>query len=472
MRAMDVTLARYNDGAANPFAVNRDFGGVSHGLMLTDVCETLARLTGDAKYLRYSVYLYREFSRHFINPQFADVRYAALVDPAYRFIGHGAHTYEHLRSLVLAARVTGYPELAQAYAGAMRKLDPCLLPGGAGIGDEWVGGRDAVADTTAAEFCGMLELRNFYTSALQKTGETAYADQAETLTFNDMLGARTADGHGITYCKTDNCYQLDRRSPRSGYKEADVRYKYSPTHDDAAVCCNPNYGKDLPYYVANMWMRAGDGLAAVLYGPMTLATRWQGTAVEIREETSYPFSDQVDFTLTLGQPAEFSLRLRQPGWAKSARVEAAGATVTSADGCLVVRKRWQNGDRVRLVLQNEVQAFAAGREVALRRGALVYALPIPAQTQVTREYAVGGFTDFVARPTSDSYLTLALDAAQKQHGYGFTFVNAADPARPWYTDQTGLTGMMLDTRTGRPVEVKLVPLGSTMLRQVTFPTYP
>jgi DUF1680 family protein len=471
VRAMDVTMACYGEGAANPFAVKKDFGGVSHGLMLTDVCETLARLTGDAKYTRFAVYLYREFSRHFINPQFADVRYAALVKPDYPFIGHGAHTYEHLRSLLLAWRATGYPELAQAYAAALRKLDHCLLPGGAGFGDEWLAGKDASADSTAAEFCGMLELRNFYASALQKTGDVSYADKAETLTFNDMLGARYVDGHGITYCKTDNCYVLDRHSPKTGFKEEDPRYKYSPTHDDAAVCCNPNYGRDLPYYVSNMWMQAADGFAAVLYGPMTLSTRWQGTAVEIRETTNYPFSDQIDFILTLGRPAEFSLHLRKPSWSKVAKVEAAGATVTEGTGYSVLRKRWQSGDRVRLSLRNEIQVFPAGHEeVALRRGALIFALAIPARTQATRAYQVGGFTDFLVFPTSEAYRILALDAAAKERGYGFTYVNTAGDANPWYEGETCLVGTMLDTRNGNPVGVRLVPMGGTVLRRVTFRT--
>ena len=473
VRAMDVTMARYNEGAANPFHVKKDYGGVSHGLMLTDVCDTLSRLTGEAKYIRYAVYLYREFSRYFINPQFADVRYAALADPSYKYIGHSAHTYEHLRSLLLAARATGYPELTSAYAAALRKLDHCLLPGGAGFGDEWLAGREADADHTAAEFCGMLELRNFYTSALQKSGETAWADKAETLTFNSMLGARDEHGHGITYCKTDNSYVLDRKSPRSGFTEDDVRYKYSPTHDDAAVCCNPNYGKSLPYYVSNMWMQTRDGLAAVLYGPMTLSTHWQDRSVEIEETTSYPFSDTVDFALKIDQPSEFTLRFRQPGWTKTAHAEAAGATVTSSEGYLLVRKIWRTGDHVRLILENEIQAVAVSKEQAsLRRGAFVFALSIPSRTQETRRYTVGGFTDYLVLPTSEAYQGLVLDASQRRSDYGFKFVNATDGLNPWYGGQTFLTGTMLDAKTGRAIQAKLVPMGSTLLRKVTFAIHP
>lgn len=471
VRAMDVTMARYGEGGVSPFAVRNEFGGVSHGLMLTDVCETLARLTGDAKYTRYAVYLYREFSRHPINPQYNDLRYAHLADPNRRFIGHAAHTFEHFRSLLLASHATGYPELRRAYANALHLLDSCLLPGGAGFGDEWLSGKTADPDRTAAEYCGMLELRNFYASALQKSGAAEFGDRAETLTFNSMQGARSADGKALTYCKTDNCHILDKKSPHSGFLEADPRYKYSPTHQDAAVCCNPNYGRNLPYYVGNMWMKAEDGLAAVLYGPVTLTTRFAGETLRIREETNYPFSDEIDFIFETGAAAELSIHLRKPGWAKAVSATAPGATVNDRGEYLVVRKAWRAGDRIRLSFQNEIQPVPqANGETALRRGPLVYALPIASRTETIRVYALGGFTDYLVFPADETIRTLTLDAAQPASHHGFTFVAAPPGSAPWYGPVPRLSGAMVDRKTGRPAEVSLVPMGTTVLRRVTFPT--
>ena len=34
-----------------------------------------------------------------------------------------------------------------------------------------------------------------------------------------------------------------------------TRYKYSPAHQDVAVCCNPNAGRISPYFVQNSWMK-------------------------------------------------------------------------------------------------------------------------------------------------------------------------------------------------------------------------
>ena len=144
------------------------------------------------------------------------------------------------------------------------KLDQCLLPGGAGHAMEWISGQKADASTTATEFCTMVELRNFYGTAVQKTGDIHFADQAEVLTFNGIMGFRDKEGTAITYGKPDNCYKLDGHTLDGS--EEEVRYKYSPTHSEPAVCCVPNYTRNFTYYLDQMWVRADDGIAAILYG--------------------------------------------------------------------------------------------------------------------------------------------------------------------------------------------------------------
>ncbi len=49
--------------------------------------------------------------------------------------------------------------------------------------------------------------------------------------------------------------------------EHQTRYKYSPVHQDAAVCCVPNAGRITPYYVTSMWMKHEEGSVATLLGP-------------------------------------------------------------------------------------------------------------------------------------------------------------------------------------------------------------
>src|SRR6266853_1387698 len=69
-----------------------------------------------------------------------------------------------------------------------------------------------------------------------------------------------------------------------------------PEYAFITACCAGNVARMFPTYVQRMWMStAGDGLAAVLFGPSSVTAvvgRKQQT-VEIVEETSYPFSERI-----------------------------------------------------------------------------------------------------------------------------------------------------------------------------------
>ncbi|GAM60428.1 hypothetical protein JCM19232_761 [Vibrio ishigakensis] len=193
-RAMAVSMREYGPEGRNPFRLKNEFGGATHGLMLTDVCETLHRLTGKSEYQDYATFLYKDFSRFPINRAFNDFRYPYLMDREGKFESHGVHTYEHLRSLLQSYFWTGYPELEEAWDNALHKLGHTILPSGAGHGAEWIAGLAADPDFTATEFCTMFELRNSLLFALEKTGDTSFADHAEVLTFNGMMGFRNLQG--------------------------------------------------------------------------------------------------------------------------------------------------------------------------------------------------------------------------------------------------------------------------------------
>jgi DUF1680 family protein len=469
LKAMDLTMSKYNDHAVSPFKAKTDFGGLTHGLMMTDVCETLNRITGDQKYNDFAVYLYKEFSTYRNDKMYNDLRYEYLKDRNLLFVGHGAHTYEHLRSLLITYTTTGYPEMRMAYENALHKLSFCLLPGGGGIGDEWIGGRKADADLTGAEYCGLLELRNFYLSALQKTGVVGYADKAERLTFNDMQGARSADGKGITYCKTDNCIRLDYTSPQSGYKEKDPRFKYSPTHSDAAVCCNPSYSRNLPYYLSNMFMKAKDGIAVVLYGPAALSTDFNGAGVTITQQTNYPLSDEIGFTVAVSKPVSFALYFRRPEWSKNMKIDIPGASVKEENGFVIVTKEWVGNSKFQILFENEIQTVPTfNDQIALQRGAIVYAHPIRSKEKLVKDYGMGGFKDIMVLPDGTSNADYAIHV---QHGQtGLTDTSDQTAMNPWYSGTNYLKGNAFNSQTNKLEPIQLLPMGSTVLRKTTFRT--
>ncbi|MEM9546220.1 MAG: beta-L-arabinofuranosidase domain-containing protein [Bacteroidota bacterium] len=452
-KAMALTIDKYGKNGRNPFELENAFGGVTHGLMLTDVCESLYRITDKEIYQDYATYLYKAFSTFNVNRAFNDIRYPFLIKKDEPFTGHGVHTYEHFRTLLNAYYATGYKELEKAYENGLFKLDNCMLPSGAGHANEWIAGMKAEPTHTATEYCTMLELRNFFGTAAQKTGNVALADRAEKLTFNAMLGSRNHDGTAIAYGKPDNCYKMDGMSLNGEEKE--VRYKYSPTHSEPAVCCAPNYTRNLTYYLDQMWGRSGNELTALLYGPSKLTTKLNGVEVSIEQKTEYPFSDKIVFEISVSEPVEFKVSLRKPQWAERLKLENADFSVEG--DFYKIYKGWKNGDLVVVEFEHNVEAKKLDNgEVYFQRGPLVYALDIPHRRENIKAYEIDRFDDYYCHATNEEFRDLVWKRSDMK------YINDSDRG-------VLLKGKLWDEAKKEEKGVELVPMGTTVLRRVTFP---
>ncbi len=453
-KAMAITMKKYGPEGRHPFLLENAFGGVTHGLMITDVCETLYRITGKESYQDYATWLYEAFSTYNINRAFNDLRYPFLAEKDSLFTGHGVHTYEHLRTLANAYYHTGYPELKEVYENALYKLEKAILPSGAGHGNEWLAGQVADPTYTSAEFCCLLELRNSLSSMFQKTGDIRFADHAEKLTYNGMMGFRSPDGTAITYGKGDNCYVLDGHHHGPHEKEKNVRYKYSPTHSDPAVCCVPNYTRNLPYFLDQMWLKAEDGLVAAMYAPSELNTSFNGSKVNITQDTHYPLGDEITFTIETEESIPFAIYLRKPDWTESLDIDCGDCVLSEEKGFVKVEQKWEAGDQLRVSFQQEVQHHQlTNNEAYVQRGPLVYAYPIPHREEVIKQYEGTDYTDYYCYPLNEEYLSVNLPAKED-----WTFAPSPTSEVSWYGSGPKLRGD----------NITVVPMGSTVLRRVTF----
>ncbi|BFP43498.1 hypothetical protein FGF1_43430 [Flavobacteriaceae bacterium GF1] len=455
-RAMTLTMEKYGENGRNPFYLKNAFGGVTHGLMLTDVCETLYRITGNEKYQEYATYLYKAFSTYGINRSFNDLRYPYLIEQDSLFQGHAVHTYEHIRAMANAYYNTGYPELKTAYENMLSKLESCILPSGAGHGDEWILKLEADPNETAAEYCAMLELRNSYGSLMQKTGSTEFADAAEQLTYNAMLGARNQDGTAITYSKHDNCHALDGKHHQGDASTSEPRYKYSPTHSEPAVCCVPNYGRNLPYFLHQMYMRAEDGIVVLMYGPSELTTELEDTTISLEQLTDYPWTNAVTFKIRTAKPVRFTLKLRKPEWSASMDFPSNMESVTLIGDYYAMTKTWQGEETFTIEFINPIKRKKANNgDVYVQQGPLVFAYAIPHTEQVIKTYGDSPFKDYHCLPENEAHKNLVIPTD-------------VDLKR---TEDSGpiMEGQLFDASKQKEVPVRLVPMGKTVLRRVTFP---
>ena len=266
-------------------------------------------------------------------------------------------------------------------------------------------------------------------------------------------------------------FLADRPDSYSFFHGIAGRFKFSPTHEDVACCCNPNSTRLLPHYLSQMWMHLPDraGIAAVLYGACVVQTEIDGTPIRIDENTDYPFADDVHFAITLERPLVFRLMLRKPTWATGATVTingmAAQGTLSIDGDWLILDQEWHGGDQVGLTLTARPQTVAyPNGEVAIVRGALQYVLPIPARQRTLKTYEGSPLVDVELEPQdlAQAYQVFLVDPVQPDYGLQFQNSAAADLLQPWAHPPVRLAyagGV-------------LVPMGCAILRRAAFPFQP
>jgi len=465
-KAVQLTMAAYPIGKSEPFDP-MGTSGVPHGLTFTDTLDRLFQLTENEIYLKYALWLYEAYSNS--RQCEGDISFDHLMDPNYRFQGHGVHTYEHLRSLLTAFYASDNDALHQALISYLDKLQITLTPSGGPIGDECIHGRSADPTSIGYEYCSLQELLDSYTHLMQKTGDLSWADRIEGIFFNAAQGALHPQGHSIAYLKTDNSYFMVGKHHPDDPDDADHvqgRYKYSPSHQDMAVCCIPNAGRMFPYYVRAMWLRHHDSLIVVLYGPNELQTTVNGAHVCIKMDTRYPFEHQIKMIVTPTEPVEFTLVLRKPEWATEMDVSGIDADISEVPGAIKVRKTWGTGDRLQIEFSARLQVNQAfNGEYYLSYGPLVYALPVPADERVIKEHPVDGFYDYHYFPKTEALRELQIPMAQ----LGDFYLLRQDPSEnvPWGSELS-ISGVLFNPANNQLEKFKLVPMGGTILRKVTF----
>jgi len=447
VRAVDNVMQNYPVNHSQPFYSGKEYsGGVAHGLTFTDVLDRMHQLTGDKKYLDYALFLYLNFSENYSSEK--DAQLKNILDPAYKLQCHGAHTYEHLRPLTVAAYASGREDLQNALKVYMERIKNCTTLTGGAIGDEWIGGRTADATNTGYEYCSLQELMDSYSFLLQKSGNMRFADEIENIFYNAAQGSRNPDHSCIAYLKTDNSYEMlgtKNGEPEPGRKQ--TRYKYSPVHQDVAVCCAPNAGKISPYFIQSSWLKDGENtLVAALLCPNVLETNIRNVPVKIEEKTDYPFQNKFIFIISMKQNVPFQIRIRKPVWAKSILTNE---KYHLDNGLIIIDRTFANADRIELEFPAEVMVKEdLNHEKYFSFGALVFARPISA-TEITGKVYATGFEDLMYKSN---------DAIRYQ------FV---EDHKAKYQD--GKIRLYLKNKETQLTEqVDLIPIGKTILRQASF----
>lgn len=447
LKAVDNVMVNYPIGQSSPFASGTAFnGGVSHGLTFTDVLDKLYQLTGDTKYTDYALFLYQDFCKTYQSEK--DVQLANILNPSYKLQSHGVHTYEHLRPLLVAAYAAKNYELQQALAIYLQRIANTTTPTGGAIGDEWIAERTAHSTDTGYEYCSLHELLDSYGVLLQKQGKPSTAEAMETIFYNAAQGSRNPDHSCIAYLKTDNSYEME--GTKNGEIEPNrkqIRYKYSPAHQDVAVCCNPNAGRITPYFVEKAWMKENENtLVNVVFMPSVLEVKIQNKTIKIETITEYPYQNKFSFKISNPNDVQAVIKIRKPSWASQV---ITNEMYTLENDLIVIDRKLGKEDAIQIEFTTEIQIIEdTNKEKYFRFGALLYAKPIAAIEQKGKSY-FPNFDDFTYKPMETTRYQFTPNH-QARFKDGKIEINA------------------LNKGTNQEESITLIPFGKTILRQVSF----
>ncbi len=446
VKAVDNVITNYPINKSHPFYAGKDFsGGVAHGLTFTDVLDRMYALTLNQKYRDYALFLYRDFCENYTSEK--DVQLSNILNPEYHLQSHGVHTYEHIRPLLVAAYASGDKQLIEALNIYISRVKSATTIAGGPIGDEWVGGRKADAGI-GYEYCSIHELMASYIDLLQKTGLNEYGNSVENIFYNAGMGSRHPEKSCIAYLKTDNSYQMD--GTKNGEAEPgrnQTRYKYSPVHQDVAVCCSPNAGRISPYFVGAAWMKEGETiLVATLLMPNTVETKIGNANVRIQTITEYPYNNTLQYQITVSEAIPFTIKIRKPDWVNSITTDA---YYEMQDDYIVISRVFYGTSKINITFSADVIVLEdSQQEYYFTYGPLVYALPFNGNESTGKQYAPG-FTDY--------YYTSGKNIIYK-------YISGTAPVYKNGTIQVNLQ----NSETGLTELVTLIPISKTILRQAGF----
>ena len=348
----------------------------------------LYHLTRDPKHLELAAYFVNERG-HF--PHYWDIEMEAWKSRG--GYPRWLHSYEYSQSEMPARElsiVKGHAVRAMYFYSAMADLaaetndvallDAChrlwhdltqhktYVTGGLGSSRDnegFTAAYDLPNETAYSETCAAIGLVFWAQRLLAITPDRRYADLIEIALYNAILSGASLDGVKFFY---DNPLASNGKHNRQDWF--------------GCSCCPTNVGRflsALPQYIANT---SADGIWIHQYISSQVTAEINGTSVTLRQQTDYPKTPDILFTITPAKPARFTLRLRIPAWAENSTLLINNASISCTPdphGYVAITRDWQPGDTVKLTLPLTVRYIYARPEVsydagraALMRGPIVY----------------------------------------------------------------------------------------------------
>ncbi len=445
---------------------------------------------GDTELLKLADLLMRQGYDWAYN--FIDFGHTMKQQHQFRMRTHVVNNAMGIKTPAVQWLLTGYDEHKCGVKVGMDKLDTYHGTAvGLFTGDEHLAGPNP---TQGTEVCAVVEYMFSLEQAIQTLGEPYFGDRLEMLCYNALPATFDEKMWAHQYDQQANQVKctIDERSWTNNHEDANV-FGLEPNYG----CCTANFHQGWPKYIAHMWMATNDnGLVAIAYGPNQMKAkvrdngRQENREVVITTKTDYPFDEKITMTLNRYEeyPCEFEILFRIPAWAEGATLTVNGEEFCAEPGTFArVCREWADGDIIELVLPMHVEVERRyNGAVSVKRGPLVYSLPVGEKWEVIPERDREVCPDYNVLPTTDWNYGLLIDpenpeveVVKKEVGdviYGPTHApielkvkGKKVPEWKMESDQAGELPQS-PVKSSEPVEeLTLIPYGCPKLRITEFP---
>lgn len=371
------------------------------------------------------------------------------------------------------------------------------MPYGMFSADEDLHGNNPVQGT---ELCAIVEGMFSLEEMIAMTGDAAYADALERITFNALPTQTTVDYNKKQYFQIANQVQISR-----GVFNFSLPFDHQMNNvlgmRSGYTCCLANMHQGWAKFTAHLWFSSADsGLAAILYSPNEVVARVGKdlSEVKITEVTNYPFQDTVSFEISTAKNVLFPMHLRIPAWCDEASITINGIPLRKEKGgqLVTITRTWKEGDKLVLAMPMRVTTSNWGcNSRSIERGPLVYALKLkerwqPEQEQEEGEYFsvftedawnYGLLQSMVISPSLKTKVNnvkpVTSDFVWDINNAPIEIVTTGKKIPGWKVDSDGSATQPVSDRTGiyrgfvdsTEEKIILVPYGCTKVRIVAFP---
>jgi DUF1680 family protein len=321
------------------------------------------------------------------------------VQQQYEAVGHAVRAVYSYSAMADVAAETGDVDYQSAVMSLWDNIvnKKYYVTGGVGSGEtsEGFGPNYSLRHNAYCESCSSCGLIFFQYKMNIAYNDAKYADLYEETFYNALLGSLDLDGKNFYYT--------------NGLSTSQSRYSWH-----VCPCCVGNIPRTLLMIPTWTYVKSDKGLYVNMFiGSTIKVEKVAGTNIEMVQKTDYPWSGTVSITVNPEESKEFTLYIRVPdrttstlytpvptvSGLKSLVVNGKDVRPRIFNGYAVIKRTWNRGDKVDIVLPMEVQTItsddriAANRgRIALRYGPLIYNVEKADQPDIDKYIGKGPLT--------------------------------------------------------------------------------